>query len=184
MLDDRLDDVLLTYNLTQHVQVSTHELGHVLDLIITMGDVIDLISNVNVSSHCISDHSLVACIIKMRREKQAKHTYCYRNIMNIDLDTFKSSIRFSRLYDTSLFSLSADEYTDVFDNDVRRRLDEAAPIRTAVKRPALNDCRWMSDEVRAAKRNCRRLERRYFQTRNDTDRRAYRAAQRTAILAA
>ena len=45
VLDDRLDDVLLTYNLKQHIQVSTHELGHVLDLIITRNDVIDLSSN-------------------------------------------------------------------------------------------------------------------------------------------
>ena len=171
MLDDRLYDVLLTYNLKQHVQVSMHELGHVLDLIITRDDVINLISNVNVSLQCLlSDHSLVACTIKMQRENQAKHTYCYRNIKNIDLDTFKSDIRLSRLYDTSLSSLSADEYTDVFDNEVRCLLDEAAPIRTAVERPVLNDCRWMSDEVCAAKRNCCRLELRYLQTRNDTDR--------------
>ena len=90
----------------------------------------------------------------MRRENQAKHTYCYRNIKNIDLDTFKSNVRLPRLYDTSLFLLSADEYTDVFDNDVRHLLDDAAPIRTAVKRPALNDCRWMSDDARVAKWNC------------------------------
>ena len=38
----------------------------------------------------------------------------------------------------------------------------------------------MSDEARAAKRNCHRLERRYFQTCNDMDRRAYGAAQRAA----
>ena len=91
-----------------------------------------------------------------------------------------SNIRLSRLNDASLSPLSSDEYTDVFDNEVRCLLDEAAPIRTAVKRPALNACRWMSDEARAAKRNCRRFERRYFQTRNDADRRAYRAAQRMA----
>ena len=140
VLDDRLHDVLLIYNLEQHVQVSTHELGHVIDLIITRDDVIYLISKVNVLLQCISDHSLVAFTIKMQRENKAKHTYCYRNIKNIDFDTFKSNIRLSRLYDTSLFSLSVDEYTDVFDNEVRRLLDEATPIRTAVKHPTLNDC--------------------------------------------
>ena len=123
MLDNRFDDVLLTYNLKQHVQVSTHELGHVLDLFITRDDFIDLISNVTVSSQCISDHSLVACTIKMRRENQAKRTYCYRNIKNIDLNTFKSNIRLS--------SLSADDYTDAFDNEVRRLLDAAAPLQTS-----------------------------------------------------
>ena len=96
------------------------------------------------------------------------------------LDSIKSNIRSSRLYDTSLTSLSQDEYVDVFDNEVRRLLDDAAPIRTAVKRPALNDFRWRSDEARAAKRNCRRLERRYFRARSDANRRAYRTAQRSA----
>ena len=124
-----------------------------LDLIITRDDVIDLISDVTASLQCISDHSLVACTIKMRRENQAKHTYCYRNIKNIDLNTFKSNIRLSRLYDTSLSLLLAGDYTDVFDNEVLRLLDEAALIRTAVKYPALNDCRWMSDEVHVAKWN-------------------------------
>ena len=38
----------------------------------------------------------------------------------------------------------------------------------------------MSNEAHTAKRNCRRIERRYFQTRNDTDRRSYRAAPRAA----
>ena len=91
VLDDRFDDVLLMYNLKQHVQVSTPELGQVLDLIITRDDVIDLISNVTVSSQCISDHSLVACTIKIRRKNQVKHTYCYRNIKNIELDHWTHS---------------------------------------------------------------------------------------------
>ena len=39
----------------------------------------------------------------------------------------------SRLYNISLSSLSADEYTDVFDNEVWHLFDEAAPIRTALK---------------------------------------------------
>ena len=113
-----------------------------LDLI-TRDDIIDLISNIAVSLQFISDHSLVACTaITIRRENQAKHTYFYQNIKNIDSDTFKSNIHLSRLYDTSL---SADEYTDVFDKEVRQLLDEAAPMRTADKRLALNDCRRMSN---------------------------------------
>ena len=68
----------------------------------------------------------------MWHENQAKHTYCYQNIKNIDVDTFKSNIRLSHIYDTSLFSLSADEYTDVYDNEVRHLLDETAQIRIAV----------------------------------------------------
>ena len=91
--DNPLHDVLLSYNLKQHVHVSTNELGHVLDLIITRDDIIDLgISNITVSSQCISDHSLVACNIKTRHKNQAKHTTRYRTINNIDLDTFKSNI--------------------------------------------------------------------------------------------
>ena len=66
-----------------------------------------------------------------------------------------------------------------FDNEIWCPVDEVAPIRTAVKRPALN-FHWILDEACAAKRNCRRLKRRYFQMRNDTDRRAWRAAQRPA----
>ena len=62
----------------------------------------------------------------------------------------------------------------------KRLLDDAAPTRTAVKRTAVNDCRWISDEARAAKWNCLRLERLYFQTHNDANRRAYRTAQLVA----
>ena len=65
------------------------------------------------SSQCISDHSLVAYNINMRRENQAKHTYCYRNIKNVKLDTFKYNI---------VVLVVADGYTDVFDNEIRRLL--------------------------------------------------------------
>ena len=116
----------------------------------------------------------------MWHENQAKHIYCYWNMKNIDSNTFKSNIHLSRLYDTSLFSFSADEYTNVFENEVWRLLDEAASNWTVVKCPELNDCCWMSDKARAAKQNCLRIECRYFQMCIDVDRWAYRAAQGAA----
>jgi len=60
---------------------------------------------------------------------------------------------------------------------MQRLVDLHAPLQTRCRSVGKNECRWLSGEARAAKRRCRRLERRYRLTQAAADRQAYTAAR-------
>ena len=110
-------------------------------------------------------------------------SYKYRPIKQIDLDGFRRGILESHLYDATVSeSSSASDYAVLFDNEVTRLLDVYAPVRSVTKRQGAHDVRQLSDEARAAKRNCRRLERRFRKTQADADRKEFKCARDLARL--
>ena len=60
LIDARLLDILITYDLIQHVNQGTHDSGHMLDLIITPDDA-NIVSGVEIAEG-MSDHKLVMCL--------------------------------------------------------------------------------------------------------------------------
>ena len=73
-----------------------------------------------------------------------------------------------------------DEYVDLFNDEINRILEKHAPLKQKTRRLGRNDCRWLSDDARSAKRRCRRLERRFRQTRSPTDKAAFNQARTAA----
>ena len=63
---------------------------------------------------------------------------------------------------------------------ITSQLDKVAPIRHTSRRPSKSISRWLSKEAIAAKRERRRLERRWQSTRDEQDRINYRRACRAA----
>jgi hypothetical protein len=92
----------------------------------------------------------------------------------MDMDGFRRDVMKSTLFEVA--ETSVDTYADLFDSEMARLLDIHAPLRVKTKRCGKNDCRWLSEEAREAKRHRRRLERRYRRTNNEADRRAYKTA--------
>jgi len=173
-IDDRLHEVLLRYNQQQLVVDPTHEAGHTLDLLITPEDVTGhgsvAVRDVTVNPLVYSDHSLVCCRIGVHRDRPATVTYNYRRIKDIDLSTFSHDVICSRLYDDDvLANFSANKYADLLDVEIKRLLDHHAPLRTNTKRRGAHDQRKLSEEARAAKCRCRRLERRFRRSRSAED---------------
>jgi hypothetical protein len=72
-------------------------------------------------------------------------------------------------------SFSASDYAAPFDNEMTRILDLYAPIRSATRRCGTHDAYQLTSEARSAKRNCRRLERRYRRTQAVIDKEFERA---------
>ena len=66
LLDDRLNDVIDRYNLTQHVNMSTHTGGNMPDLILTMNNEAKFIANQSVKSVCFSDHRRSFSVLSTR----------------------------------------------------------------------------------------------------------------------
>ena len=97
----------------------------------------------------------------------------------MDKQAFCRDILQSQLY-RSLQS-DADEYADLFEAEVTRVLDVHAPLRTARRRcSGQHDTYVLSDEAQRAKRQRRRLERRYRRTGLHSDKQAYNAAFKAA----
>ena len=105
-------------------------------------------------------------------------TYSYRQLRRIDTAVFSRDILSSRLYDGT--TMDADEYAELFDEEVGRVLDSHAPLQTRRRRRGQHDIRHLSDDARKAKQARRRLERRYRRTGCESDRRAYKQATRAA----
>ena len=126
-LDHRAANVFAQHGLTQHVSTPTHVSGNVLDLILTRDDDASckLVSQVATSSVCFSDHHLITSQLGV-----VLMTYSYRQTHKIDTAVFCNDILCSRLYDST--TTDADEYAELFDDEVRRVLDVHAPLRSCL----------------------------------------------------
>jgi len=179
-LDPRATDVFTQHGLLQHVSVPTHDGGNILDLILTRDDDVGsrLVTQLSVTSVCFSDHNLVTCQLGVPPTPPVMTTYSYRQLRRIDSEAFCRDILCSRLYDCT--TSDADEYAELFDEEVRRVLDVHAPLQTRRRRRGQHDIRDLSDDAKQAKKTRRRLERRYRRTGREADRRAYRSACQAA----
>jgi hypothetical protein len=175
-INHKISDIFQRYGLTQHVDVATHVSGHVLDLVVTPDD--SLLSQLSVQSVCFSDHCLVTCRLNIPHISPTSVLYQYRAIKQIDMAAFRRDILQSKLYEQS--DMKADQYARLIDSEMMQVLDFHAPLKTKRRRSGDNNNRWLSVEARKAKRLRRRLERRYYRTGLDKDKREYRSACRTA----
>ena len=65
-------------------------------------------------------------------------------------------------------------------NVITDELDKVAPLKRCTRRPSKSIMKWLSDEAIAAKRECRRFERKWNATRGESDRVNYHRACRRA----
>ena len=169
-----------TLGLEQHVSSPTrHSPDHLLDLLIT--DESLSIGDVRVvDSGFISDHQLILATLHTSSTDSSLGgvPVTYRRIKDIDPVEFESRLRRSSLFSSP--ALTAESYASQFEEVVVETLDAMAPLRTRVRRPLKEITRWLSDEAVEAKRERRRLEKRWSSSKSDSDRIAYRRACRRA----
>ena len=125
-----------------------------------------------------SDHNLVTSKLKCTRYKAPTSTYTFRDLRRLDMAAFRDFIRCSASYVSP--PADPDELAGLLNSDLKAALDRFAPLHTRTRRTSKPETRWLTKEAREAKQKRRRLERRYSKTKSDVDRRAYRAACRSA----
>ena len=117
----RFPDILDSHDMTQYVEVATHQVGHILDLIIarTYSCVVD-----TVVADLISDHCAVHCRIAMRKPPFRREL----KMKAINLTFFSTYIENSDLYTSQERSLeeSVTQYNDVLGD----LLEKHAPLKT------------------------------------------------------
>jgi exonuclease III len=154
-------DLLSSYGLQQHVTVSTHTKGHVLDLIITRSSVDSFLKDTTVTDMLISDHFWVHCNILCSRPGNICKKVKYRKIKAINIDSFCEDIKASTLGNP----INTDVSTLV--NDYNRVLSELLNKHAPLKERNFTirkDSPWFTDEIAEAKRAKRKAERKWRKT--------------------
>ena len=123
----RFNNILESFNLHQHVNVSTHKHGHTLDLVITRSDD-DFVTGVEIKDPLLSDHSAVHCKLRLKKPPLEQVEVEYRKLRSIDMDCLCNDLKKSAL-------ISADNYTDLptlideYEDTLKNILDIHAPIK-------------------------------------------------------
>ena len=119
-----LQDAIDSFNLQNHVQFSTHQADHTLDLIITDCDNSSFINVSKVdlfSDHCFLNFDILIPGVKNRRE-----TVISRNISRINKNTFSSDLKdFASSFD---MTTSVSELTCSYNDGITTILNKHAPI--------------------------------------------------------
>ena len=125
----------------------------------------------------ISDHRLVTARLVVHNPKPrvaVKWSQCLRDV---NPARFKAALRRSELFVSP--EDDANDFAAQLVRVVTDELDKVAPVRRGSRRLSKTITRWLSADAVAAKRERRRLERRWQRARNENDRLKYRRVCRT-----
>ena len=167
-------DLIDSFGLCQSVAEPTHQLGHLLDLIITKSTTRNLLTDVRVQFDLPADHAVVTTRLSVPRPVPTKILVNHRKLKAIDPDAFKSSVCSSTITPSAIDACDiVNELTDTYNSVLCNLMDFHAPCRSRyiTLRP---HAPWFDDSLRAAKQDKRRLERKLRKTRLEIDRQRYR----------
>ena len=145
-----------SFGLEQHVSDPTHVSGHVLDLVLSR-PADRTIADCFVSG-LVSDHFVVRCLIRTHRPFRPQKTVSFRKLKSIDLDAFARD-----LLNLPLFTDPGGDVLSLleqYNTGTAQILERHAPLQTR-KFTIRPDNPWNTEEVRAARRQSRKLERRF-----------------------
>ena len=159
-------DLLESMALTQHVNTTTHRLGHTLDLIITRESEC-LVLNTPIADCYLSDHSTVLYNLALQKPQLTVKEVSFRKTKAINIDAFRDELRSSQLCQNPPSTLP--DLVSSYNSTLSRLIDKHAPLRkkTITMRPCVP---WFNDEIKAAKQLRRKYERVWRRTGLESDR--------------
>ena len=148
----KLNDLLETFGLSQHVTFATHVSGLWLDLIITRATNDIMVCSPRPSLF-LSDYCFAECALSIPSPSLTVKEVAFRRWKQIDISAFKKNILASELY-----SLPSNEIAANYDRILHAMRDKHAPLqrKVTVVRPRVP---WYSSELKLLKAKLRRLER-------------------------
>lgn len=166
-----LQSLLDSTGLKQHVNQATRG-DNLLDVVASSKE--SAVRDVTVDdAGFISDHRLVSArLIYDCTTATSPTEYVSRNLRAIDVARFETALRSSELFSNP--ATTVDSYVAQIDSVVTALLDRFAPIRRGRRRRPKRISWWLSEEAVRGKRQRRKLERRYHNSRSEVDRRVYR----------
>jgi hypothetical protein len=158
-------ELLKNFGLKQHVKVSTHNGGHILDLVISRADT-ELVRGVSVVEG-ISDHLGILVDLSVTTQKRSVVKKSFHQFKKLDIVKFEREILSSELYTNP--SLDVDVLADRYHHVVSNLVSVHVPVitRTMTCRPPAP---WYTDEIAVARQRRRQLERYWRKSRLTVDR--------------
>ena len=158
-------------NLKQLVKEPTHRHGHTLDLLIVPSTA-SFINDVHVFDPQLSDHCVISCTIHFNKPQHHKSLMRFRNFRDIDFESFKNDIKQSAL-NTVDSCMDVNALVMHYNNTLKNILDQHAPLK--VKQSVRqNGQPWFNGLVNATRKERRKLERKWRQSKLEIDRQKYK----------
>ena len=156
-------ELLESFNLVQHIDKPTHIRGHTLDLMITRPSV--FVQNAIVD-YLLSDHISVLCDLSLEKPSSLKKHITYRKYRDIDITVFREDLQ------EKLISVDLNDdfltLVTTYRNVVSGLIEKHSPLqaKSVMVRPQR---KYISQEVRIAKRTRRRYEQKWRSTKSPVD---------------
>ena len=176
----RLPELPTAFGLVQHVESPTHDVGGLLDVVITTSD--QTPEDVAVVDTGLSDHMLVTwssnhTVSAPVYVKSTKTTW-----RKFSFDEFIRRLQTTELCKPTDPTSTVNVLVERCNNIITEVLDELSPR----KEVRLCDCRrqpWLDDETREARKKARRLEKRFKTKQNPASKSEWQTAFKSSSLA-
>ena len=170
-------DILDAHGLRQHVTEPTHAKGHTLDLLITrdQSKVLETAPTASDPGLCnrhgtfLNDHYAIMCNININSWSSCRRVVSFRPLRNINVNDFNSDL-IKLSHDGEQHSV--EDMVDVYNRDLTSLIDKHAPLQRKVisLRP---HAPWYNDQLKEAKREKRRRERKWRRTKLEVHHQMY-----------
>jgi len=150
-------ELLAAHGLGCRVSLPTHDMGGLLDVVVTRDDL--PLPTVDVLDVGLSDHRLLCWSAQLARPCPVYMSTTSWPWRRLDADTFCDAVQSSSLCHPDVWSqLDIGALAQLYDDELTAILDRLIPVRTVRCRRRPSDP-WFDEDYRAAKRHTRQLER-------------------------
>ena len=174
---DRLDDpftiqlnkLLASLELSQHVDHPTHDLGGILDVVLTRSD--QPAPRVSIIDVGLSDHRYVKFTLDLCRPPLVYDTFTKRSWRGFDVKEFRMALLKSPICVAAFIiaQTDAEGMTQTYNLTITNILDRPVPLSQVTHRKRRSDV-WYDEDCRQQQRLTRRLEWRYRSSDRKEDR--------------
>ena len=160
----KFDETLSDHGLVQHVQGATHNKGYTLDVVITRDNSTIMQTTPSVRDPCLFDRNgnpsgdhFAFTSLEISKPPKQRNTVSYRKFSEINTTDLIQDLNNSKIAQNR--ERSVVNVVKLYNSELSSIIDKHAPLKSKniVLRP---NTEWYSDELRAAKRDRRKAERR------------------------
>jgi hypothetical protein len=161
----KFDETLSDHGLVQHVQGATHNKGHTLDVVITRDNSTIMQTMPSVRDPCLfdrngnpsGDHFALFTSFEISKPPKQRNTVSYRKFNEINTTDLIQDLNTSKIVQNREGLIV--NVVNLYNSELSSIIDKHAPLKlkNIILRPSTE---WYSDELRAAKRDRRKAERR------------------------
>ena len=168
-LEDRdaqiLNDTLKAFNLRQHINIPTHNLGHTIDLIITPNNYTGSL----VPGSYISDHRMITLSTNIPKPKAKAETKKVCSLTDNKIQQFTKVFNNAAILNTN----NLDEATNQLNSEILRTLDKIAPqqikkITARIRKP------WCDNDLKHQRQIVKNRERKWLKYKEQPHWKAYK----------